>query len=312
MPPVRRYVAVFAISLFGGCAPYLDLDQVERDIVGGTVTDQWPGVGLYLIDGGAGGLCTATLVQPGIALTASHCVDGATENDLFAVCSDMAQITAEDLHPVAEAVIHPDYSGQSYNVHDVALLLLENPIEDAEVYAVNTEPIDYTWSETWFHFVGFGSDTYYQGPGSGTKRETDVKLYEHFPEMFLTYTQGTSTCSGDSGGPAFVERDGYWYVAGVVSSGVAWSEGQDTCQGATISMRVDYDLEFLADYFDPYDSPYPEPEGDDDDTVSATADDDSAAEEEGGCECAATPGAPWPSLLWAALLAAAARRRIRR
>jgi len=307
---------VVAVCLLSACAElsYEDGALVTRDdaIVGGTPTEEWPAVGLYLMDGGAHGLCTGTLVQPGFVLTAAHCAVGAGPDDLFMIGHDAWAQFGNQYHTVASAHIHPDYTGDSWNFHDIAVLRLDEPVEDVDWIPVNTTRFDHTWEDRWFHYVGFGSDSYYGGPGSGIKRETDLQLTEYYLEIFMTWTQGTNTCTGDSGGPALVDLDGHWYVAGVNSTVWATSEGADSCAGGATDIRVDHELDFLEEFFDPYETPYPdpEPEGDDDD-----GDDDAEEEpeEEGdGCECrvgeGSSAGAISSTLLLAIVLGIRSRR----
>ncbi|MBT3305960.1 MAG: hypothetical protein HN377_05690, partial [Alphaproteobacteria bacterium] len=88
-------------------------------------------------------------------------------------------------------------------------------------------------------------------------RETDIQVYEYYNYEYVHYTVGTNTCSGDSGGPGLVDLDGDWYVAGVNSS--VFSQSGDPCtNGGGNEMRVDAELSFLDDYFDPYEPPPPD------------------------------------------------------
>ena len=310
---VRSALLVAAALAFAGCtSPFPgEPPAIGRGITGGTETTDWPAIGVYLIDGGNAGMCTATLVQPGVALTASHCAEGAGENDLFVTCDVLWEAAVGDYHEVAETVMHPEYSGQAHNIHDVALLLLSDPIVDIEPIPVNTTPFDHTWNDRLLHYVGFGSNSVYGGGGGGVKRETDIELYEYYPEMYVHWSDYTNTCSGDSGGPGMVDLEGYWYVAGVNSTVFSGDNPDDACSGGGIAMRVDYELDFLAQYFDPYETPYPDPAGDDDDSADDGADDDSADEVgDDGCACrlAARPRSARATALVLAALGLVRRR----
>lgn len=294
-----------------------DVGVASQAIVGGTETDQWPAVGAYLIDGGNSGICTATLVSPDVLLTAGHCADGAGELDAWYNGPSAWGSSSSDWVPVHEAILHPLYEVDgSFYAHDLAVLLLAEPITDYDYIPVNTVDFDHTWTGKSLHYVGYGSDTYYQGPGSGIKRETDIPIIDYYQELIFSYAEGTNTCSGDSGGPALADLDGHLFVAGVLSWGWSYGEGQDHCQdGGNASMRVDHELDFLSEFFDPYETPYPE--ADDDDTGSELPEDDDSDldDDGGGCECRtearSTSDAPDLLAMMLALASVFVRRRRR-
>lgn len=340
-----KVAAVFtALSLFilAGCTadgrwtpPDEIRDQLQA-IIGGQPTEAWPAVGAYAINGGHNGMCTAVLVAPDMVLTAAHCVLDSGNGDTFIMAPDLDDAYLSDRHDVAEAIMHPGYDGQAKHPHDVALLRLSESIEDVDFIPVYTGDVDSNWSGTWLHYVGYGANTYYGGPGAGLKRETDLQISWVASHEFSTYAVDTNYCSGDSGGPGFVELEDRWYVAGVVSSVYALEHGEDTCAGGGWSMRVDAEVGFLDDHYDPEIEPDnwyqpPETEADDDDDSAAADDDDSSTgddddsadagpepfDEEGGdgCQCGVAGLDSWPaqasSLLFLAgtVLAIARRRR---
>ncbi len=308
---------LFSAFLITGCVSpdpgWGDVDLANQAIVGGTETDQWPAIGAYLIDGGNSGICTATLVRPDVLLTAGHCADGAGELDAWYIGPNIWGSPSSQWVPIREAILHPSYEVDgSYYGHDMAVLLLEEPITDYDYIPVNTFDIDHTWTGKSLHFVGYGSDTVYGGPGSGIKRETDIPIIDYYNELIYTYAEGTNTCTGDSGGPALAEVDGQLYVAGVLSWVWSYGESHDSCKyGGNVSMRVDYELEFLSEFFDPYETPYPEEE---DDTEDEDLDDDEEElDDDGGCECRSAAGSPFdlpvPLAVMLALASVFVRRR---
>ncbi len=326
---------VTALLLTGpSCSPYEPLDLPDDlfassgyGIIGGMSTADWPAVGAYLIDGGYGGMCTATLVHPEVLLTAAHCTDTSGSDDMFYVGSNVNNATWNDIYTISSAIEHPSYNPNSYHPHDIAVLLLDDPIHSIDIIPVNTTSFDNSWVGKWFHYVGFGSDSHYGGSGSGIKRETDIQVYEYYNYEYIHYTVGTNTCSGDSGGPGMVEIDGDWYVAGVNSS--VFSQSGDPCtNGGGYEMRADAELNFLDDYFDPYETAPPDDDdddasddddfvGDDDDTMPPIEElpaphiDEDEYDQPEGCACSSRRAtrSPWAVALVLGLAGLLWRRR---
>jgi V8-like Glu-specific endopeptidase len=323
--------AALLLSIWmSGCStetPWDPPDEIREQlqgILGGEETEHWPAVGAYAIDGGHNGMCTAVLVAPDWVLTAAHCAEDAGDGDTFIMAPNLDTANLGDLHGVAEAFPHPGYDGHSQHPHDIALLRLQDPIEDVDFIPVNGQDAD-SWTGTSLHYVGYGANTYFGGPGAGLKRETDIQISWVTSHEFATYTLDTNYCSGDSGGPGFVELEGRWYVAGVVSSVYAKQNGQDMCEGGGWSMRVDAELGFMDDHYDVEIEPenwYQAPgEGDDDDDSAAAGDDDDSAagddddsaipeptddDDDDGCQCLSAGRATAPLGVTAALLLAMA------
>ena len=321
------------LTCAGGCStdpPWDPPDEIREQlqgIIGGLQTDAWPAVGAYSIDGGWAGMCTAVLVAPDMVLTAAHCAADSGDADRFVMAPDLDDANLSDVHRVAEVMVHPQYNGHGKHPHDVALLRLVEDVEDVDFIPVNALDLDSDWPGTWLHYVGYGANTFFGGPGAGLKRETDLQVAWLTSHEFSTYAMDTNYCSGDSGGPGFVEIDGRWYVAAVVSSVYALDDSEDMCAGGGWSMRVDAETWFLDEHYDTGLEPdnwYQPPGsdvGDDDDSAAADDDDSAAADDDtdddvsdddgegDGCQCLSAGQRPASGGLVALLLLLGITRR---
>jgi len=307
--------SVFLVLIHGmiGCADPTLLGQTDRGIIGGEITKEWDAVGGFL-PGWEPGMgfdksCTASLIAPDVVLTAAHCTEETNGSDWFFLGNNYGAIDWTSLYRVEETIPHPDYEEDGdTNDYDVAVLVLEEPFTDIACLGLNTEPVTDAWIGDTLHYVGFGITTTYgdwgPGAGGGEKRETDVEIDSYDDLWIYRYTEGTSTCSGDSGGPALLETESGWDIAGVVSYAYRIEPDAEICTGGA-DVRVDAVLDFIGEYVDLGEPPC-EPE-------EIAADDDTEdVEDEGGCECSAAsrahPGGAFV-LLGVALLGA---RRVRR
>jgi secreted trypsin-like serine protease len=78
--------------------------------------------------------------------------------------------------------------------------------------------------------AGFGNTDVFSGGGYGRRRMVDVPLASSDPvfgaDLETEFVAGApfldrDSCNGDSGGPAYLESDGVWYLAGATSRATA-------------------------------------------------------------------------------------------
>ncbi len=221
-------------------------------------------------------ICTGTLIQPDVVLTAAHCLTDlefpdthqtdlavyvTAANDLRPFTAHSAELPS-DIMQVSSAAIHPDFSidgsGLSFglgNDNDIAILYLENSIQTIRPASlIAQEHLSQIVVGKTVTIAGYGQRSRRAGDdteplkyfGISTIYEigkAELQVGDRKSEDEQPSREGLATkCYGDSGGPTFMKAGTKEVLIGITSR--SYFSHVD-CLAAGVDTRVDYFLDWI-------------------------------------------------------------------
>lgn len=217
-----------------------DLDSINEDpvwienckaliasdirVIGGVPTSDFPDC--IAIGSPDGWCCTGTLVAPNVIVTASHCLPRGCFSRVF-VGPDVSDLDRGEIIAVATAMSHPEYQPANSPTHDIAVLILDADVTGVAPRAI--APAGAVAASSSVEIVGYGNTDIAGTTGYGLRRRVDVPLVSNDlalgQDPAIEFAAGRpfldrDSCNGDSGGPAYIDVGGAWYLAGVTSRAI--------------------------------------------------------------------------------------------
>ena len=273
-------IAILAIAV----SPAYAITNGEPD------ENRHPYVGLMVAldeDGNPLWRCSGTLISPWLFLTAGHCTEDPAESAVIWFdegpiltdpnyvsvaaggegCAD-PDVTGYPCEGDATGTVytHPDYDPNAFYLHDLGVVVLDEPVYMDEYGALPEEGLLDQYAnkrglnKVTFTAVGYGLQKSFPDAASWKDEALRVRLVA-YPKLIQLNTPwvGTAsvlltnnahtggTCFGDSGGPVFLDDTNV--IVGVTSFGL-----NSTCAGTGGVYRIDQadDLNWLYSEFGQY------------------------------------------------------------
>lgn len=211
-----------------------DLDVSQPEIVGGRPVVEGEALAksaVLFIDHAGDIGCSGVIISKRHILSAGHCFGDSVWEDahaLFAVSADDARFDGAktNVRKVLRAQHHEGYQGEFHSPRmppfDISIVTLTSDIPSGYVPAqIAPDSMEIKKGDV-VTLVGFGK-TAEDKSDVGILRTVDTfvnKLRRTAKEVEFGPNPGHGACGGDSGGPAFVERNGKLYLLALTSRGL--------------------------------------------------------------------------------------------
>jgi len=200
-----------------------------------------------LYDERMGTLCTGTLITEELVLTAAHCVYPGTLTLLVYFVQNIKEATAFSRKYAFKAIRHENYKSggeDKKDAADIALVRISGPLPAGYKPVPFYSDTDKIKASDEMIVAGYGlSWAWGMKGGAGVLRSTTLKVKDpQFSRTEFTFNQSLKhgVCSGDSGGPAYIKKDGKIYLVGVASRGGSYDVvGAPKCSVDSTYTRVD-------------------------------------------------------------------------
>ena len=245
----RKQITLTSLLALGACGAnpsqptQLDLQTQESAIVGGSDVAAGDAVGKSIVglivetsEGEA--ICTGSLLDTDLVVTAAHCMPDAGGKIVVVFGRNITSSKQDDVtvRKVVAYQANESYDANSEtDTHDIALVRFEGGLPTGYAKAAVLPSASVLKAQTVVTLAGYGVSDGTTQEGSGVLRKVDTVIKNPAiskSEVELDQTKGKGACYGDSGGPAFVTTKNKLYLWGVTS------RGEDGCKSSSIYTSI--------------------------------------------------------------------------
>lgn len=198
----------------------------NSSIIGGRPTTSILNTGKFVVGLFAPrfGSCSGVIIGENLILTAAHCIPQNPRSLTVVFDTNLNTAPQKNMRAVITAKTPPNWNpSASKNKGDIALIKFDGklPVGYQPSYILNSSY--YLQDRSFTLLAGYGIDKNNSlGNISGLLKEafttiTNARFSK--TEVLLSQLHGFGTCSGDSGGPAFILINGVYYLWGITSNG---------------------------------------------------------------------------------------------
>ncbi|WP_291515861.1 trypsin-like serine protease [Bdellovibrio sp. ArHS] len=206
-----------------------EIQTTGEGIIGGSVVaagDKIQESIVAVYDAAEGQLCTGSLLPNNLVLTAAHCIGHDSEAMYVFFGTEVnGKAQRRRVDKVAISSLWETRQYEDFDTGDIALMHFQGDVPAGYKPATFLSETNKKLLKKGAKVVlaGYGITDGVTGDGAGKLRMTSVKIADpkfSVTEIKLDQTDGTGACHGDSGGPAYIEIKGKFYLWGVTSRGV--------------------------------------------------------------------------------------------